>query len=172
MAICRKAIKAINLLILLGETNTSSTAIFSFVPGVLYCELYHYFIFLYAGINSCALFPTIFFSPLKSLTHGTKKFCLWFKTPIFLRSFSSPLQHFWLNYTNVAKTKQSKFVYWLFYTKTVNNFFFFDILNRLFYTIYLSKRFFFVFFLVPKIGCSTPYIQKILMNEAYRKNAF
>ena len=141
MAICRKAIKAINLLILLGETNTSSTAIFSFVPGVLYCELYHYFIFLYAGINSCALFPTIFFSPLKSLTHGTKKFCLWFKTPIFLRSFSSPLQHFWLNYTNVAKTKQSKFVYWLFYTKTVNIFFFFFWYLKLVVLHHIYKKF-------------------------------
>ena len=82
---------------------------------------------------------------------GLKSFIFGLKHQFFYGVFPPPLQHFWLNYTNVAKTKQSKFVYWLFYTKTVN---------------------FFFLFLVPKIGCSTPYIQKILMNEAYRKNAF
>ena len=131
------------LIVLLTRLQSPSSTLFL---GLLWIvSLFYPFTCRYLR-GACKSFPTVSF-PLKSLTHGTKKFYLWFKTPIFLMSFSSPLQHFWLNYTNVAKTKQSKFVYWLFYTKTVNNFFFFvDILNRLFYTIYLSKRFFFLFF--------------------------
>jgi len=83
---------------------------------------------------------------------GLKSFIFGLKHQFFYGVFPPPLQHFWLNYTNVAKTINSQNLFIGYSTP--------------------KPLIFFFFFLVPKIGCSTPYIQKILMNEAYRKNAF
>ena len=66
---------------------------------------------------------------------GLKSFIFGLKHQFFYGVFPPPLQHFWLNYTNVAKTKQSKFVYWLFYTIIFFLFFF----SWLFYTIYTKN---------------------------------